>query len=125
MDLSLPTNQEITLVKSFMEKYKGRISNMKRSKVPGAIYCGRPSKWGNRFTHFSGVAGTTEVRSRVEAVVFYRRDLIDRIKAGEVDLDELVAFHTNNSNLECYCAPLLCHCGVILAEAEIQHDLRK
>ena len=85
---SPPTDDEIRLVKSHMTKYLDRIHNRntKSRKTTGGrrVFCGRPSKWGNKYTHLPNIPGTELVGSRVEAVVFFRRDLLERLRSGEV-----------------------------------------
>lgn len=67
----------------------------------------RATKWGNPFR--IGRHGT-----RAEVIERYRRELWQRIRAGEVDLDELAAL--DGRDLACWCAPLPCH-GEVLARA--------
>lgn len=87
-------------------------------KEPYDIYIGRPSKWGNPFTHKQD--GKTLAKyvlgSREEAVEAYR----EWITKGEGkylmnDLSELV-----NKVLGCWCHPKSCH-GDILKELVYKH----
>ena len=68
----------------------------------------RATKWGNPFC--IGRHGT-----RAEVIERYRRDLWRRIRAGEVDLDELAAL--DGRDLACWCAPLPCHAEVLARAA--------
>lgn len=75
------------------------------------IYIGRPSKWGNPFSHKAGTLAMYIVNSREEAIAAYR----EWITKGEgqyllADLHEL-----KGKTLGCWCKPLSCH-GDILSE---------
>lgn len=65
---------------------------------PGAVYVGRPSKWGNPYR--IGVDGNRE-----EVVRKYK----EWLPTSGLDVYEL-----RDKNLVCYCAPLLCHADVLL-----------
>lgn len=79
---------------------------------PDAVYIGRPSKWGNPFSHKLGTLAAFRVASRQEAVDAYRRHLLSSpIMLAE--LDELAG-----RDLGCFCAPALCH-GDVLAELSV------
>ncbi len=78
-----------------LNKYKDEIT-------PGAVYIGRPSKWGNPFV--IGVDGSREgvvgrymeyVMSSPEMIASIRRELAGR-------------------DLVCFCAPRACHGDVLL-----------
>jgi hypothetical protein len=77
-----------------------RVLNKKHGVPDGAIYIGRPSKWGNPF--IIGKDGT-----RAEVIAKYERwlhdsDLINQI--GELAGRDLV----------CWCAPEPCHGDVLM-----------
>ena len=74
----------------------------------GIVRVDRATKWGNEFR--IGRDGT-----RAEVIERYRRDLWRRIRAGEVDLDELAAL--DGRDLLCWCAPLPCHADVLARAA--------
>jgi len=65
---------------------------------------GEPGRWGNPFR--VGHDG-----DRDEVIDRYRRWLWERIKAGEIDLAELLALH--GKALGCWCAPQPCHGEVL------------
>jgi len=79
-------------------------------KEPFDIYIGRPSKWGNRFTHKEGTAAQIIVASREIAVNRYREWLMKQPELIETAKAEL-----KGKILGCWCSPLDCH-GDILAE---------
>ena len=74
----------------------------------GIVRVDRATQWGNPFR--IGRDGT-----RTEVIERYRRDLWRRIRAGEVDLDELAALAGHD--LACWCAPLPCHAEVLARAA--------
>lgn len=89
-----------------------RVLNRKIDKVPpGAVYVGRPSKWGNPFK--IGKHGTRE-----EVIARYRDYIIDRIATnpGVYDLMEL-----RGKDLVCWCHPQPCHADILLELANEEH----
>lgn len=72
-----------------------------RSIPAGAVFIGRPSKWGNPF-----VIGRDGDRAQV--IKLYREYITTRAVAGW-DIQEL-----RGKDLVCYCAPLACHGDVLL-----------
>ena len=70
------------------------------------VYIGRPSKWGNPFSHLDG-KGQFKVSNREEAVIKYREWIMKSDLLN--DLHEL-----ENKILGCWCKPQLCH-GDVLA----------
>lgn len=78
---------------------------------PFDVYIGRPSKWGNPYTHLIGYKDTIHVETVEEAVTLYEQWILERIEAEpeKYDLDEL-----RGKVLGCYCKPGICH-GDILA----------
>lgn len=84
------------------------VLNYKDAGLPdGAIFIGRPSCWGNSFRIKRGV-------TREQAIAAYRVDLWERIRKGEVSVEELAALH--GRDLVCYCTPKPCH-GHVLERA--------
>ena len=87
----------------------------KRSGLPFDVYIGRPSRWGNPFSHLPDSAAYFKVATREEAIRefeywIYTQPLL--IAAIERELKDKV--------LACWCKPLACH-GDILAQ--IANDL--
>lgn len=79
------------------------VLNKRTDKIlPGAIYVGRPSKYGNPFK--IGKDGTRE-----EVLAKYAHWLDGMIFNGKLNLDELAG-----KDLICWCAPLPCHADVLL-----------
>lgn len=82
-----------------------RVLNLRRDGRPtGAVFIGRPSKWGNPF-----VIGRD--RSRAQVLARYRAWLCER--------PELVAAlpELRGRDLVCFCAPAACHGDMLLALA--------
>lgn len=79
-----------------------KVYNLYKETPPlGAIYVGRPSKWGNPF--IIGQDGTRkQVIDKYRHYVLQSEELMDSI-------DEL-----KGKDLVCYCAPLPCHADVLM-----------
>lgn len=79
-----------------------KVLNKKRDGVPeGAVYIGRPSKWGNPFV--IGADGTRE-----QVIDLYREYLV-RSPSLAAQVGEL-----RGKDLVCWCAPQACHGDVLL-----------
>jgi hypothetical protein len=90
---------------------KSRVVHCKKEKYN--VYIGRPSKWGNPFTHWSD--GTTLAKHVVEdreAAVNAYREWITNGDGKHLlnDLHEL----KGGKILGCWCSPLACHGDVLL-----------
>lgn len=90
-------------------------------KEPYDVYIGRPSKWGNPFSHLNGTLAKFKVNSREEAVEAYR----NWITKGEgqyllKDLHEL-----QGKIIACWCAPLACHGDVLAELADSYEDYKR
>lgn len=73
------------------------------------IYIGRPSKWGNPFTHKqTGTKAEIIVSSREEAVKSYET----WIKTQPELMNSLVEL--KGKILGCWCSPLACHGDILL-----------
>lgn len=79
-------------------------------KKPFDVYIGRPSKWGNPFTHKSGTLAEFEVATREEAIARYEEWLM-----AQPELVEAVKAELKGKVLGCWCSPLACH-GDVLAK---------
>jgi hypothetical protein len=87
-------------------------------KAPYDVYIGRPSKWGNPFTHLRDGKTLAKfvVGSRDEAVEAYREWITNGDgKHLMKDLPEL-----KNKVLGCWCHPQSCH-GDVLSELVAKH----
>lgn len=92
----------------------------KRSGKPYDVYVGRPSPWGNPFTHAEGTLAQLRVPNRDMTVEAYRKWLLEQ--------PELVARarrELRGKILACWCAPLACHADVLaeVANAFTEEDV--
>lgn len=80
-------------------------------KEPYDVYIGRPSKWGNPFTHIKDRQTKAEfiVETREEAIAKYREWIVTQSNLLG-DLYEL-----KDQTLGCWCTPQACH-GDVLVE---------
>jgi hypothetical protein len=92
---------------------KPQVFSKKGSPPEDAVYVGRPSKWGNPFTHIpSGTLAKFVVSSRKEAIQKYREWLMDQPELVQAAKREL-----RGKDLVCHCAPKACHADVLLEVA--------
>jgi hypothetical protein len=83
------------------------------------VYIGRPSKWGNPFTHLSDRKTKAEfiVRSREEAIGRYEEYLFS---SGLIaDIEEL-----RGKILGCWCKPKACHGDVLVRLLNTLDEIR-
>ena len=74
------------------------------------VYIGRPSKWGNPFSHLHGTLAEFKVETRADAIAAYRLWITEGDgKHLLADLHEL-----KGKKLGCWCKPLPCHGDVII-----------
>lgn len=89
---------------------KPRLLNVRSGSPPGAIYIGRPSKWGNPYRVVQ--------YGRPESIALYEEYLV---ASGLVDdIEEL-----RGKDLVCWCAPLPCHGAILLELANMQKEKEK
>jgi hypothetical protein len=82
-----------------------KVLNAKDGYHEGAVYCGRPSKWGNPFK--TGIDG-----NRTEVIEKHRVWFLSHptlLKEAKLEL--------KGKDLICWCAPKSCHCDIILEVA--------
>ena len=83
-----------------------------KNKEPYDVYIGRPSKWGNPYSHKpEGTLAEFVVPTRNEAIEKYREYIV--FGEGNHLLDDL--HELKGKTLGCWCKPKSCH-GDILAE---------
>ncbi len=74
------------------------------------VYIGRPSKWGNCFTHLQNLGGPIViVDTREEAISRYEEWIREQPELMEAAKKEL-----KGKVLGCWCAPLPCHGSVLI-----------
>lgn len=77
-------------------------------KEPFDVYIGRPSKWGNPFSHKPNTKAEIQVATREEAVKRFEEYILTQPKLL-ADLHEL-----RGKVLACWCKPLACHGDILL-----------
>jgi len=93
---------------------KPRVLNKRIDTIPkGAVYVGRPSKWGNPFKIGSFHNGK-KITFNEDAVRLHKEWLLysseGQILVGEIS-------ELKGKDLVCWCAPLPCHADVLLEMA--------
>ena len=75
------------------------------------VYIGRPSKWGNPFSHKDGTIAKFKVTTRAEAITKYRDWILTSEEAAclRESFNEL-----ENKILGCWCYPKKCHGNVLV-----------
>jgi hypothetical protein len=100
-----------------LSKLKTRVVHCKRE--PYDVYIGRPSKWGNPFSHKGGTIAKFKVSSREESIQSYKEWILTQ---GHLlnDLHEL-----KGKVLGCWCKPQACHGDVLieLIKEEIKDEM--
>lgn len=92
-----------------------KVWNKRDPKCPkDAIYVGRPTKWGNLFSHLPNTTAKFRVNTRAEAVAAFRNYVVTR-----PDLIEAAQKELKSKDLVCWCAPAECHAEVWM---EIAND---
>lgn len=90
------------------------VVNISRDKAaesrPNYVYIGRPSKWGNPFSHRHGTLAKYRVGTRQEAIDAYEQWLKNQPALVTAARNEL-----KGKILGCWCHPLPCH-GHVLAK---------
>ena len=81
--------------------------------LPNSVYIGRPSKWGNPFSHKDDTKAKYKVKTRDEAVEAFEK-LINKLMENNPQLREDIIRELGGKNLVCWCAPARCHGDVLL-----------
>lgn len=90
-----------------------KVWNKRHGNAPaGSVYIGRPSKWGNPFSHLPGTLAAHRVESRAAAVAAYEQWLRE-----QPDLTRDAALELRGRDLVCWCAPAACHGDVLIRVA--------
>lgn len=86
-----------------------RVKNKKTDIIyPLDVYVGRPSKWGNPFSHLLNSNANYRTASREDSIDAYREWIVTQ-SGLMASLHEL-----RGRNLVCWCAPKACHANVLL-----------
>lgn len=82
------------------------------------VYIGRPSKWGNPFSHKEGTLSERVVNSREEAIESYKEWITNGDGKHLLnDLDEL-----KGKTLGCWCKPKKCHGDILIKLANQESE---
>jgi hypothetical protein len=76
---------------------------------PDAVYIGRPSKWGNPFSHLQNSLAQFRTETREEAIAKYKEWILEKPELIEAAKQEL-----RGRDLVCWCSPKPCHGEVLL-----------
>ena len=87
---------------------KTKVVHCKKEKFD--IYIGRPSPYGNPFTHKQSALAEEKVGSREEAIKRYRKWIM---KPEQVNLRNRMKTFLKGRVLACWCKPRACHGDVI------------
>lgn len=82
------------------------VVHCKRSKFD--VYIGRPSPWGNPFSHLNNTLAAYKVSDRDEAILRYEEWLL-----SQPELVQLVKMELCGKVLGCWCAPKRCHGDIL------------
>lgn len=84
------------------------------------IYIGRPSKWGNPFTHLNKTTKAKfKVKTREEAIKKYEEWILNQPELLK-DLHEL-----KGKTLGCWCKPKSCHGDILVELIENKYNINK
>lgn len=87
---------------------KTKVVHCKKEKYD--IYIGRPSKWGNPFTHLNKTTNAKfKVKTREEAIKKYEEWILNQPKLLKDLHDEL-----KGKTLGCWCKPKSCHGDILI-----------
>jgi hypothetical protein len=78
------------------------------NKYDDVVYIGRPSRWGNMWSHQAGTLAKYKVATREEAIAKFEEWI-----RSQPELMAAAKRELRNKNLACFCYPALCH-GMIL-----------
>lgn len=89
-----------------------RVYNKRRGDAPaGAVYVGRPTKWGNRYV--VGKHGTQD-----ECVALHKAWL-EQVFGRDPDALRRLQAELRGKDLVCWCAPKACHADTLLHYANL------
>lgn len=91
-----------------------KVVHFKKEKCD--VYIGRPSEWGNPFSHKEGTIAKYKVASLDEALEKFREYFL-----GHPELIEKARKELKGKTLGCWCKPNKCH-GDIIAEIIDEED---
>jgi len=81
-------------------------------KVPydaDPVYVGRPTKYGNPYSHMDGTLAKYKVATREEAIAKYEEWI-----RGQPELIAMVKKELKNKDVSCWCFPAQCHGNILI-----------
>lgn len=85
-------------------------------KEPYDVYIGRPSIWGNPYSHKPGTLAKYKVDTREEAIQCYKIHLLDSNLLDKIE-------ELSGKTLGCWCRPKRCHGDVIIEVLNDRSDI--
>ena len=95
-----------------------KILNKRFDKInENSVYIGRPSKWGNPFTHL-------DKKTKADIIVSTRKQAIKKYKEYILQNKELMKdlHELKNKDLVCWCSPKDCHGDILKELVEKMND---
>ena len=108
----VPSGPRAETVEEVTAQKESRTTVVNRRRAMFDVYIGRPSKWGNPFSHMDGTLAKFKVSSRQEAVDKYREWILSQPELVATARRELAG-----KVLGCWCKPASCHGDVLAAIA--------
>jgi hypothetical protein len=105
----------IFIIPKLTDMCKTKVVHMQKG-TPVDVYIGRPTKWGNPFSHKPGTLARFIVKDRQAAIDAYREWITNG--EGKYLLNHL--HELKDKILGCWCKPLACH-GDVLKELVEKH----
>lgn len=90
-----------------------RVLNKKTDSIPpDAVYVGRPSKWGNPWSHKNDTVAKYRVNTLHEAILCYH-EYINEL-CLDPEFKQMLKDELAGRDLVCWCAPDLCHASILI-----------
>ena len=88
-------------------------------KEPYDVYIGRPSEFGNPYSHMKNTLAQYQVKNRDEAV-----DKFEEYVKAHPELIPKIKEQLKGKVLGCYCAPLKCHGDILARIANADEEVK-
>lgn len=86
---------------------RSKVVHCKKEKYD--VYVGRPSVWGNPFSHLDGTLGIFKVETREEAIQKYEEWVL-----SQPEMMKEIKTQLKGRVLGCWCKPKSCHGDILL-----------
>ena len=92
-----------------------KVLNKRSANIPAdAVYVGRPTKWGNPFSHIpNGTLAKHVVKDR-NAACDAHKNWINEILAKDPTALDRIRKELKGKDLVCWCAPARCHADYLM-----------